>query len=581
MEDLYKRPLGEILVAKHVITQAQLDMALVEQRRTRARLGETLIALGLASEEQITEARAFQLRVGYLNLEDYQPNPEVAHLVSESLARTYKLTPIKKTHDRLTIAMANPQDVEAVDIVQAETKCRVEPVLVTEWRILDVIDRSYGRSDSEDLQAYVFQADKDFANELVEEDYNEDIDEVARQGRLAPIIRMVNFFLVEASRKRASDIHIEPRRNTVDIRYRIDGDLRLIRSLPKSLHAPLTSRIKVMSEMNIAERRLPQDGRITVRVDNKAVDLRVSTNPTLHGERMVLRLLDRSQGLIPLERLGFSPTAFHVFNELVKQPHGIILVTGPTGSGKTTTLYAALNMLKSERINIMTVEDPIEYELDGISQTNVHGKIGLTFANQLRTILRQDPDVVLVGEIRDAETADVAFRAALTGHLVLSTLHCNDAPGAIARLIDMDVEPFLVSSAIIGVQGQRLIRLLCTECKEPYEADDRTKILLGLPPEKEATLYRATGCIACDSTGYKGRTTIVEVMTMNDELSRLSLGKAPSRQLREVAIKNGMITMRQDAAEKVIAGVTTVEEVQRKIFLESDMAIPGATLEAA
>lgn len=388
---------------------------------------------------------------------------------------------------------------------------------------------------------------------------------------------MVNMLLTQAVRKKASDIHIEPRRSTVDIRYRIDGELHLAKSLPKSLHPPISSRIKIMSELDISERRLPQDGRITFRLDGRNIDIRVSTSPTLYGERIVLRILDRSEGLIPLEKLGFSPRDLEVFKSLISQPYGIILVTGPTGSGKTTTLYAALNELKSEHTNIMTVEDPIEYELEGINQTNVHHRIGLTFANQLRAILRQDPDIVFVGEIRDAETADVAFRAALTGHLVFSTLHANDAPSSITRLIDMDVEPFLVSSAIIGVLAQRLVRVLCPDCKEPYEPDSQIKEMLGLKPDEKITIYRAVGCRNCDSTGYKGRTSIRETMVMTDEIRRLTINKASATEIRCAALASGMVTMRQDGANKVLAGITTIEEVQRKIFVETDLLFFGKT----
>lgn len=573
MDELYKKPLGEILIARQAITQDQLEIALAEQRKNHQRLGDALVALGFVTEEQITEARALQLGVSYINLETTDLDPSVSCIVSECLAREYRLVPVSKEGNKLTIAMANPLDVEAIELVQVETKCWIEPALATEWRIMEAIDREYGTNCDGDIQEAVDEAGSEFATAATttSDEYGDDLDSIERQSRNAPVIRMVNSLLTEAVRRKSSDIHIEPRRNTVDIRYRIDGDLRLVRTLPKALHAPVSSRIKVMSDLDISERRLPQDGRITRRVDGKNIDFRVSTNPTLHGERIVLRILDRSRGIIPLENLGFSKRDLRIFQALVSQPHGIVLVTGPTGSGKTTTLYAALNMIRSERINIMTVEDPIEYELDGINQTNVHAKIGLTFANQLRTILRQDPDVVLVGEIRDAETADIAFRAALTGHLVLSALHCNDAPSAITRLTDMDVEPFLVSSAIVGVQAQRLVRMLCPACKEPYEPDVTVKTFLGLRPDADVTLYKPGGCRECDNIGYKGRTTILEIMVMNDELSRLALAKASAAELREAALRNGMIGMRQDAAQKVLAGITTVEEVQRKLFMEADL----------
>lgn len=570
MEEFYKKPLGDILVTRGIITEQQLREALVQQEETRRRLGETLIALGLLSEEQVTEARALQLDVGYVNLQEDECEPEAVAMVSESTARTYALIPVRMTGNRLVVAMANPLDVEAIDLVQLETKCRIEPALATEWRITEVLTKQYGGSTSDDLQCMAQQAASAAEHAAGDGDTHEDIDEVKRQSDRAPIVRMVNVLLTQGVRRKASDIHIEPRREHVDIRFRIDGELHLVKTLPKALRAAITSRIKIMSELDIAERRLPQDGRITVRLDNKMVDLRVSTTPILYGERVVLRILDRASGMIPLDQLGFSERELSLFTKLVSRPHGIILVTGPTGSGKTTTLYAALNELRSETTNIMTVEDPVEYELDGINQTNVHSRIGLTFANQLRAILRQDPDTVLVGEIRDTETADVAFRAALTGHLVLSTLHCNDAPSAITRLIDQDVEPFLVSSAINGIVAQRLVRVLCPDCKEPYEPDARTKALIGLNPDARVTLYNAVGCQNCSNSGYKGRMCIHEIMVMNEQLRKLALNKASAPEIRQAAIAAGMRGMAQDGTEKVLAGLTTIEEVQRKVMVESE-----------
>ena len=570
MEEFYKKPLGDILVTRGVIDKGQLKLALDEQSRTHKRLGEILMALGLVTEEQVTEARALQLDVGYVNLHEVECEDEAVVIVSEQTARAYNLIPIKMADDRLTVAMANPLDVEAMDLVQIEAKCRVEPALATEWRITEAVNKQYG-STSDDLQTAAQQATSGSdLSSAQDHDRSEDIDEVKRQSHRAPVVRMVNVLLTQAVRTKASDIHIEPRRDNVDIRFRIDGELHLVKSLPKSLHAAITSRVKIMSDLDISERRLPQDGRITVRLDNKMVDLRVSTSPILFGERVVLRILDRASGIIPLDELGYSPHGLSIFTQLITRPHGIVLVTGPTGSGKTTTLYAALNTLKSESTNIMTVEDPVEYELEGVNQTMVHARIGLTFANQLRAILRQDPDIVLVGEIRDTETADVAFRAALTGHLVLSTLHCNDAPGAVTRLIDQDVEPFLVGSAINGVVAQRLVRVLCPDCKAPYEPDEKTKLLLGLLPSADITLYSAVGCSNCNRSGFKGRLCINEVMVMTDQLRKLTMTKASASELREAAIAAGMRTMAQDGMEKVLAGMTTIEEVQRKVIVESE-----------
>ncbi len=579
MEEFYKKPLGDILVSRGIITEEKLHEALDEQNQTHKRLGEILIAWGLATEEQITEVRALQLDVGYVNLQDAECAPEAVILVSEQTARTYNLIPISMTEDRLTVAMANPLDVEAMDLVQLEAKCRVEPALATEWRITDAVNKQYGGSGSDDLQSAAQQAAGMELATGEEYEHGEDINEVKRQSHRAPVVRMVNVLLTQGVRQKASDIHIEPRRNSIDVRFRIDGELHLVKSLPRSLHAAITSRVKIMSELDISERRLPQDGRITVRLDKKLVDLRVSTSPTLYGERVVLRILDRASGIIPLEELGFAPHELSVFTKLVTRPHGIILVTGPTGSGKTTTLYAALNILRSENTNIMTVEDPVEYEMEGINQTNVHTRIGLTFANQLRAILRQDPDIVLVGEIRDTETADVAFRAALTGHLVLSTLHCNDAPSAVTRLIDQDVEPFLVGSAINGVVAQRLVRVLCPDCRAAYQPDDKTKSLLGLASDDDVTLYHAVGCTNCSGSGYKGRVSINEVLVMTDQLRKLTMTKASAPEMRQLAIAQGMRTMAQDGTAKVLAGITTIDEVQRKVMVESEEL--SMTLKAA
>jgi len=571
MNTLYKRPLGDILVKNGVISQAQLEDALGEHQKSRTRVGEALIALGFATEEQITEARAIQLDVPYVNLSEIDLLPETTQLISRTVAREFKVVPVRMQDGKLLLAMADPMDIEAIDLVQFETKTRVEVALATEWRILDGINRCYGSDSTDDFAQFMEQAVSNIDAEVtaLNDEIDEDIDEVRRQSDTAPIIRMVNLLLTQAVRKRASDIHIEPRRDRVDVRYRVDGELEVQKSIPKSLQAGVASRIKIMSELDISERRLPQDGRISSSIDGKRVDFRVSTTPSLYGERIVLRILHRSQSLIPLDKLGFSHTDMARFETAVTQPYGIVLVTGPTGSGKTTTLYATLNMLKSDTVNIMTVEDPIEYELDGVNQTNIQSKIGLTFALQLRAILRQDPDVVLVGEVRDSETADVAFRAALTGHLVLSTLHANSAPHAITRLIDMGVEPFLVSSAINAVTAQRLVKKLCEHCKEPYEADVETKRLLGVPDGEKCVIFKAVGCSKCGERGYSGRMTIAEVMLMTEKVRRLTLEKATATAILAVALESGMRTMLQDAADKIMSGLTTIEELRRKVLIES------------
>lgn len=566
-----RQPLGDILIAQGWLTQSQLEEALKEQKSTQNKLGETIVLLGMATEEQVTKARALQLDVKYINLQEQEFDPEALALVPQSIARTYKLIPIQIIGDKLIVAMENPMDIEAIDLLQYETKLRIDASLSSTWRISDAINRQYGSETTDDIQRIMDQVASTDKGEIDDgfDDSSEDIDEVKRQSHAAPIVRMVNLLLTQGIRKKASDIHIEPRRDRLDVRYRIDGELYLVKSIPKTLQPGVASRIKIMSELDISERRLPQDGRITVKIDGKKCDLRVSTSPSLYGERIVLRVLRRSEGVIPLDQLGFSQKDTVVFSKLISRPNGIILVTGPTGSGKTTTLYAALNMLKSERVNIMTVEDPIEYEMDGINQTNIHPKIGLTFAHQLRSILRQDPDIVLLGEIRDTETADVAFRAALTGHLVLSTLHANDAPSAINRLVDMGVDRFLVNSAINGVTAQRLLRVLCPDCKRPYEADEETKVSLGLNPHDPVTLYEVVGCSSCGQTGYSGRSTICEVLTVDEEIQRLIMGQGSAAEIRHAAVTKGMVTMQQDGINKLLAGLTTIEELRRKVLIET------------
>lgn len=583
MREMYKQPVGEILVSSGVITHEDLDEALALQKESYEKIGKILIDLGVVTEEKVTEARAMQLDVPYVNLQEHTFDPETLNLIPESLARQYGIIPIRKSGDTLVVAMANPIDVEGTDLAHVETKLRLEPALATEWRIIDAIDRHYGADEMQDPSqqtASVAETDSVVNVDTDREDF-EDLNEVRKQMKTAPVVRTVNTLLTQAVRKKSSDIHIEPRRNVVEVRFRIDGNLHTVRRIPRSLHPAVSSRIKIMAELDIAERRLPQDGRISITTDGKNIDVRVSIIPTLYGERVVMRILDRATSLIPLESFGYSDKQLQELKSLVARPQGIVLVTGPTGSGKTTTLYAALNMLKSEETNIMTVEDPIEYDLDGISQTNVHPKIGLTFANQLRALMRQDPDIILVGEIRDSETADVAFRAALTGHLVLATLHCNDAPSAITRLLDMDVEPFLVSSAVNGVVAQRLVRVLCQDCREPFEPDDRVKQLLGLAPTARTTLYRPVGCGSCNNTGFRGRTGVSEIMVMNNETRRLTLARTSADDIREAAVGCGMTAMVRDAADKILAGVTTLEEVQKKVFFDPATDLSTVKLLAA
>ncbi len=570
MQSQLRTRLGDVLVAAGVITEKQLDWALEQQKFNYKRLGEILLESGLVSEEDIVEARALQMEMPSVDLADIRVPDYVVRLVPEGIARTYTVVPIYATEDRIAIATADPMDVEAMDAVTRVSKRRVEPLLASRSQIETLIDRLYGAATADDITTSIEQASEGISVEIDQPELSPDISEERRKSEEAPVIKAVNLVLQEAIRQRASDIHFEPRADRMEVRYRVDGVLQHVRDIPKNLQGAVVSRIKVMADLDIAEKRIPQDGRISVKLNNKNIDLRISTLPVQHGERVVVRILDKSGVLLSLERLGFSADDLESFKYLIKRPHGIILVTGPTGSGKTTTLYSALDSIRSPEINIMTVEDPIEYELDGINQSAVNVKTGLTFPIQLRAILRQDPDVIFVGEIRDRETATIAFQAAMTGHLVFSTLHCNDAASAITRLTDMGVEPFLIGSSVIGIIAQRLVRTLCPRCKVAYEATPDELAVLGFSEQRTGvTLYKAVGCGHC-SGGFIGRTAVVELMRVTEEIRRLTLQMPTANQVRELAIRSGMKTLRESAVEKVLAGVTTLDEARRKVFLEED-----------
>ena len=477
--------------------------------------------------------------------------------------------PVSVSQDKLAVAMSNPMDVEAMDAVQRHSRKRVEPLLASDSRIKVAIEHIYGNSGRDDIIATIEEAVGDVEVLSIEQS-NSDIAETRRQSNQAPVVKTVNLILQEAIKQHASDIHLEPRAGFTEIRYRVDGSLRHIRNLPKQIQAAVTSRIKIMAHMDIAEKRKPQDGRIATHIQNRNIDLRISTLPVNYGERVVIRILDKTSVEFSVSKLGFNERDSRVFESLIHRPHGIMLVTGPTGSGKTTTLYTALEYIKSVDTNILTCEDPIEYELDGISQSAVNPKAGLTFASQLRAALRQDPDVILVGEIRDGETATIAFQAAMTGHLVFSTLHCNDAPGAVTRLVDMGVEPFLIGSSVIGVLAQRLVKTLCPRCKETYSPTTEELALVGLQDHAgSGEFYRAVGCGHCGNRGYAGRMGIFELMDMTEPIRRLTIGHPTSDQVRDLAIESGMTTMIQHAGEKILAGLTTIEEVRRKVCMEN------------
>ena len=570
--------LGDILVEHGIITVEQIRHALEVQSSTGQRLGSVLVGNGWATEEQVTEARAVQMEVGYVDLTTQVPDPFAVALIPVEIAQRYLLLPLSvedapvNGRPQISLAMVDPWDVEAIDHVQRETRRRVEPLLASESGLHSALERAYHASQndahSEAMSETIELASLDSLDLIVPDESEIDLGDTVRQGEQAPVIRFVNTLFSEAVRRRTSDIHIEPRKKDFLIRYRIDGQLQTIKTVPRNLHAATVSRIKILGEMDIAERRLPLDGRIALRVEGKNIDLRVSTLPTQYGERVVMRILDRSTASMGLDELGFSPHNLLSFNSLIRKPHGIILVTGPTGSGKTTTLYAALNALRSPATNIMTCEDPIEYELEGISQSNVNERAGLTFARQLRAILRQDPDVVLVGEIRDAETAEIAFRAALTGHLVLSTLHCNEAAGAVSRLLDMGVPPFLIASTVAGIVAQRLVRRLCPVCRREFFPDSDQLAMFralggGIVPGM--VLFEGPGCAKCDGHGTRGRVAVHEVLVANTRIHRLTMESAETHVIREAAIENGMIPMIGDGLEKLRQGVTVLDDIQRKI----------------
>lgn len=565
-----RQRLGELLVTHRLLTAEQLATALELQRQRPQPLGQILIQQGYLTEERLLQACAVQKGVSAWHLQHDPPAPDAVALVPGHICRAHSLLPVRVRTDRLFLAMRDPSDIDAIDMVRNITKMRVEPVLPTEERLLKVIEEIHGASAGVE--------DSNVTARLVSEAMSEiqgDADTGeggVTEAEMRPVVGLVNELLAEAVRMKASDIHIEPRKDRIEIRYRLDGQLQRVHEIPAKLRAPLTARLKIMANLDIVEYRVPQDGRMAFSSDGRTVDLRVSVLPAYHGQRVVLRVLDKSATLRSMSDLGFNDHNRALFDEMIHKPYGLVLVTGPTGSGKTTSLYAAINQLKEASNNIMTCEDPVEYDIDGINQSNVNEKIGLTFSAQLRAILRQDPDIVLVGEIRDQETAETAVRAALTGHLVLSTLHCNDAPSAIPRLTDMRVEPFLLSTALIGVTGQRLVRRLCAHCKEQYvpSAEERAQIGSGFGADIPM-LWRAVGCPLCAGTGYAGRMAVHEIFPVAPDVQRAIAACEPMDSLRRTASHYGYQTMQEDAVERVLAGQTSLSEARRLVFFDTSM----------
>jgi type IV pilus assembly protein PilB len=550
-----KKSAEQILLEKAVITKEQFDKALDESRKKGMSVGKVIVRSGMVTEEAYVQAVSEALDIPYINLSNYIIDTETLKLIPETMAQKYKAMPIFKIGNSLTVAMADPKDIMAIDELGRKAKCDIEAALATEGSILNAIDQYYKTSSSFDDVVKVIDKESRLHESRVEFD-SKKLAEIAEE---APVIKLVNMIILQAVKDRASDIHIEPEEAKLVVRFRIDGILHEMFSPPKHLEPALMSRIKVLSKMDIAEKRKPQDGRFDMKALDRDIDLRVSSFPTIYGENIVIRILDRGGIVLGLDKIGFSADTQKEFEKLVKHPHGIILVTGPTGSGKTTTLYSALSIIDSEEKNVITIEDPVEYHLGRIRQSQVNPKAGLTFATGLRSILRQDPDVIMVGEIRDKETAEISVQASLTGHLVLSTLHTNDASGALTRLIDMEIEPFLISSSIIGILAQRLVRKICDTCKEEYSPSE--DILKGLGVNQKKEFFKGKGCSACKNTGYRERIGIFELLIVNDQIRKLIVDKASSGIIKKKAVETGMKTLRDDGMDKVLKGITTPEEV--------------------
>ena len=563
--------IADALVEDGLLTSEQVEELLAQQKKEGTRLLKLLLEKSYVSEQDMTVSMGRVVSTPPVNLARISIPADVADLIPREVAHNHKIVPVSRLDNKLFIAMADPLNVLALDDVRRITHLEVSPLIASERNILDKLtnlDAAKGGSMEEIIEeskknAEIAEADADKLEVSKESIEEVNLDQLAASSEEAPVIKLANLILVQAIKDRCSDIHVEPFEKGMRLRYRIDGVLSDATPPPKQMQLALASRLKIMSSLDIAERRLPQDGRMRVRVSGKDYDLRVSIMPTVHGEKIVLRVLDKSNLSASLDKLGLDGDTFQQFKAAVDAPHGLILVTGPTGSGKTTTLYSALNELNNPIYNIITVEDPVEFQIPGINQVPVKKEIGLSFANALRSILRQDPDIIMIGEIRDMETAEIAVEAALTGHQVLSTMHCNDAPGAIARLDDMGIAPFLISSSVILSCAQRLMRRICSHCKEPLTYQDKMFQDLNIDPSifDGVTLYRGRGCERCKNSGYAGRMAIIEAMTISDEIRKLIIARANTREMGKIAVGQGMRTLRMAALDRVRDGVSTLEQV--------------------
>ena len=566
--------LGELLLREKIISTDQLQAALDFQKKNSLPVGTSLVQLGYISEEEIAQALSRQLGYPYIDLDQFEVYPEVINLIPNDVAKKYVVMPIHRIRSFLTLAMVDPTDLEVIEDIRFRTGLSIQPVIASESGVMNAINKYYGSADAIRVKKIVEDielAEEGRINIVEVEPEESNLHELEAEAEEAPIIKLVNQTFIDAVRRGASDVHFEPYETTFRIRYRIDGDLYEIVNLPLKYKNPVVSRVKILSNMDIAEKRLPQDGRIKMRVKlengkKKEVDMRVSSVPTMWGEKVVARILDKDMLRLDLTQLGFEEESLAMFQEAIHRPWGIVLVSGPTGSGKTNTLYSAVSTINSLDMNIMTAEDPVEFNIQGINQVPVREEIGLTFAACLRTFLRQDPDIMLVGEMRDLETVDIAIKAALTGHLVFSTIHTNDAASSITRMVNMNVEPFLIADSLVLVVAQRLIRRLCKKCAQPHSLPEAALLEMGFQKDevKGMHIMRPKGCEACNKTGYKGRTALFEVMKIDEDIRDMILSRAQSREIKRKAIEKGMLTLRRSGLTKIKLGVTSVEEVLRE-----------------
>jgi len=573
--------LGELLLREKLLTTDQLKSATEFEKKNKVPIGSALVTMGIITEEEMAQALSRQLGYPYIDLSQFEVYPDVIELVPVDIAKKNMIMPIHRIRSFLTMAMVDPTDLDIIENVRFRTSLSIQPVIASESGIMDAINKYYGASDSlkvKEIIDEIEQADDGAVNVIEDEEEEYDIEELTRSTEEAPVITLVNTIFMDAIKKGASDVHFEPYERSFRVRYRIDGILHEVMDLAMKFKNPVISRVKILSSMDIAEKRLPQDGRLKMRVkwgdDNKKeVDMRISCVPTIFGEKIVSRILDREMLQLDLTKLGFEKKSLKLFESAIVKPFGIVLVTGPTGSGKTNTLYSAVSNLNAQEKNIMTAEDPVEFYMPGINQVNVKEEIGLSFAASLRAFLRQDPDIMLVGEMRDFETVDIAVKAALTGHLVFSTVHTNDAASTIIRLINMNVEPFLISDALILIVAQRLIRRLCKKCKEEHKISPEALIDIGFSPEEAEKVkpMKSKGCSLCNEAGYKGRTGLFEVMEVTNDIRDLILAKSQPKDIKMLAMQNGMASLRMSGLAKIKDGVTSIEEVLRETIKDAEV----------